>query len=90
LCEQFCFKPYYQTNCKNNFGSGCNNCNWGIKKFAIQWFIICVYFKKESQFPQVENSLLHNPNLSATADKNSNAIASLKNGLIIFRSSLIL
>ncbi len=55
-----------------------------IKKLGIQGFIICVYFKNASQFPQEEYCSLHIPNLSATADKNPDAIASLKNSLIIF------
>jgi len=55
----------------------------GIKLFGINGFISCVYSRKFSQFPQEEISLLYNPNLSATADRNPMAIASRKKSLII-------
>ena len=43
-----------------------------------------VYSKNLSQFPHTETSAPHNPNLSATADKNPAEIESLKKSLINF------
>src|SRR5690606_26929814 len=54
----------------------------GIMDSGNQGFSIPVYSKKFSQFPQVETSLLHHPNRSATADKNPAERASLRNNLI--------
>src|SRR5690606_25110109 len=53
-----------------------------ISELGNQGFINWVYSKKLFQFPQTETSLLHIPNLSATADKNPIEMAIRKNSLM--------
>ena len=53
----------------------------GIIEAGIHGFINRVYSKKLPQFPQTETSLLHHPNLSATADTKPAEIANRKNSL---------
>ena len=39
-----------------------------MREFGTQGFNFCVYAINSPQFPQADNSLLQNPNLSATAE----------------------
>lgn len=55
-----------------------------IKLSGKNGFNCFVYATKFSQFPQTEISLLHNPNLSATADKKLIESDNRKNSLINF------
>ena len=56
----------------------------GIAELGNQGLIVAVYFRKLSQFPHAETASGHNPNLSATADKNPKAMANRKNNLSAF------
>jgi hypothetical protein len=55
-----------------------------IMPFGNQGLINRVYSTNAFQFHQTDTSLFHSPNLSATADKNADAMASLRKSLTVF------
>ena len=61
----------------------------GINDDGISGFIFWVYFKKLSQLPHAETSLLHKPKRSATAEMNPTPMDKRKKSFMIFTFIII-